>query len=97
MSNDIKRKDLYIRLGNIKRVEEWMKAGEKLGLRVCRGSKHPSTIRNPNMPDDDGKASLITVVPNNLHKNMNESIFKSLLRLSGKSEDEIWRSVGFLK
>ncbi len=73
-----------------------MKAGEKLQLRVCRGSKHPSTIRNPRMPDDGGKVSLITVIPNNLHKTINESIFKSLLRF-GIPEDDIWKAIGFLK
>jgi hypothetical protein len=95
MSNDIIRKELYVRLIQIKRVEEWIKACEKLGLRVCRGSKHPSTIRNPKMPNDDGKASLITVVPNDLHKLINQTIFKELKRF-GINEDDIWKALGFL-
>lgn len=94
MSNDIKRKDLYLRLIQIKKVEIWLKSCEKLGLRVCRGSKHPSTIRDPKMPDDNGKGSLITVIPNNLHKIINQSIFKSLIKF-GIDEDKIWESLGY--
>src|SRR3989344_4030011 len=93
MTNSIEHKDLYRKLGNIKKVEEWLEASEKLGLRVCRGSKHPSTIRNPKMPDDDGRASLITVIPNNLHKIINQEIFKEFLRF-GIKEDAIWESLG---
>lgn len=96
MSNNIQRKDLFNGLGNIKRVEQWLKAGEALGLRVCRGSKHPSTFRNPRMPDDNGRASLITVIPNNLHRNINQAIFKELQKF-GMSEDAIWKSLGLLK
>lgn len=95
MANDIQRKDLYQTLGNIKKVEQWLQVGERLNLRVCRGGKHPSTIRNPKMPDDNGRASLITVIPNDLHRIMNQNIFKEFLRF-GIPEDEIWKALGML-
>lgn len=96
MSNNIVRKDLYQGLGNIKRVEQWLKAGETLGLRICRGSKHPSTIRDPNLPDDEGRASLIATIPNNLHRNMNQIIFKEFLKF-GIQEDALWKALDVLK
>ncbi len=95
MANDIKNKSLYEQLGNIKKVEQWLKACEVLGFRVCRGTKHPSTIRNPKFPQDTGRASLITVVPNNLHRIMNQNIFKDILRF-GVNEDDIWRALDML-
>lgn len=95
MANDIQRKDLYQTLGNIKKVEQWLQVGERLSLRVCRGGKHPSTIRNPKMPDDNGRASLVTVIPNDLHRIMNQKIFKEFLRF-GIAEDEIWKVLGML-
>ncbi|MCX6789910.1 MAG: hypothetical protein NTV60_00070 [Candidatus Kaiserbacteria bacterium] len=95
MANDIQRKDLYQTLGNIKKVEQWLQVGERLNLRVCRGGKHPSTIRNPQMPDDNGRASLITVIPNDLHRIMNQKIFKEFFRF-GIPEDEIWKALGML-
>lgn len=96
MSNDIQRKDLYQRLGNIKNVEQWLKAAQKLDLRICRGSKHPSTIRNPKMPDDEGKASLIATIPNNLHKFMNQTIFKEFIKF-GIQEEALWKALDMLK
>lgn len=96
MANDINHKDLYQRLGNIKEGEEWLKAAECLGLRICCGSKHPATIRDPDLPDDNGKASLITVVQSSLHKRMNQRIFKEMLRFE-KDEDKIWRCLGMLR
>ena len=95
MANEIKRKDLFQKLGNIKRVEQWLQVGEKLNLRVCRGSKHPSTIRNPKQREDNGRASLITVIPNDLHRIMNQKIFKEVLRF-GIGEDKIWKALGML-
>jgi hypothetical protein len=92
MSNDIQHKDLFLSLGNIKRLDQWLRAGEKLGLRVCRGTKHPSTFRNPKMPKDTGRASLIAVIPNNLHKTMNQKIFKEILKF-GIKEDDIWEAL----
>lgn len=96
MSNNITRKDLFHGLGNIKKVEQWLKASGKLGLRVCRGSKHPSTIRNPNMPDDEGNASLIATIPHNLHRVMNQIIFKEFLRF-GIQEDDLWKALDMIR
>ena len=94
MSNEIRHKDLFQQLNSIKKVEIWLKAAEKLQLRVCRGSKHPSTIRNPKMPDDDSRASLITVIPNNLYKEMNQKIFKEFMKF-GIEEEKLWKALGF--
>ena len=95
MTNNIKRKDLYRRLGNIKSREQWLKVAEVAGLRICRGGKHPNTIRNPRMPDDEGKASLIAVIPSHLHNKMNQEIFNHLLAF-GVTEDVIWKALGML-
>jgi len=96
MANNIARKDLFQRLGNIKKVEQWLKAGERLDLRVCRGSKHPSTIRNPKMPGDEGRASLIATIPANLYRGMNQIIFKEFLKF-GILENKIWKALGMIK
>ncbi len=95
MSNNIERKDLYRRLGNIKREEQWLRAAERLDLRICHGTKHPSTIRDPKMPDDTGRASLITVVPHELNKWLNEKIFKEFLKFGAK-EDDLWKALDML-
>ncbi|MEK7180074.1 MAG: hypothetical protein AAB706_01240 [Patescibacteria group bacterium] len=96
MSNNIKRKDLFQGLGNIKKPEQWLEAAERLELRVCRGSKHPSTIRDPKKPNDTGRASLITVIPSHLHKMINQDIFKEILKF-GIPEDDIWKALNMLK
>lgn len=93
MAGLIQRTELIPKLAQIKRREEWLKACEILGLRICRGSKHPETIRRPDMPNDRGQASLITVIPTGLHKGMNTAIFKEILQKSGKTEDEIWKAL----
>lgn len=62
MSNDIKHKDLYLQLGNIKRQQDWLKAAEKLNLRICGGGKHPYIFRDSKKPDDNGIGSLIAVI-----------------------------------
>lgn len=95
MTNSILRKDLYKRLGNIKDREAWLKVAEAAGLRICRGGKHPNTIRDPKMPADESKASLIAVIPNNLHNKMNQEIFKHFLAF-GVEEDVIWKALGML-
>ena len=78
MSNNIKHKDLYLGLGNIKRQEEWLKAAEKLQLSIRGGGKHPYTIRDPKKPDDNGKGSLVAVIQTTLHKTINQKIFKEI-------------------
>ncbi|OHA90991.1 MAG: hypothetical protein A2832_01280 [Candidatus Zambryskibacteria bacterium RIFCSPHIGHO2_01_FULL_44_22b] len=95
MSNDIKHKDLYLKLGNIKRAEEWLKAAETLNLRICGGGKHPYTIRDPKKPDDNGKGSLIAVIQTTLHKTINQKIFKEILKF-GIPEEDIWRALDLL-
>lgn len=93
MANDIQHKDFFKKLGNIKRVEQWLRVGEKVGLRVCRGTKHPCTLRDPKQPDNNGRGSLIAVIPNELHRIMNQKIFKEILRF-GIEENSIWEALG---
>lgn len=95
MANEIRHKDLFQQLGNIKKGEEWLKVADKLQLRICRGSKHPSTIRDPKLPEDNGKASLIATIQSDLHKTINQKIFKELLKF-GIPEDDIWKALGKL-
>ena len=95
MTNNIIRKDLYKRLGNIKSRETWLKVAEAAGLRICRGGKHPFTFRDPRMSVDESKASLIAVIPNYLHNKMNQEIFKHILAF-GVEEDVIWKALDML-
>ena len=93
MPGSIQRRDLLPRLAQIKRREQWLKACDTLGLRICRGSKHPETIRRPDMPTDRGPASLITVIPTGLHKRLNEKIFKQILARTDISEHDLWKAL----
>jgi hypothetical protein len=95
MSNEIIHKDLYQQIQKVNE-KDWLKASEILGLRICRGGKHPTTIRDPKLPDDTGKASLIAVIPNDLHKIMNQKIFKEFLNY-GIEEETLWKAIGMLK
>jgi predicted RNA binding protein YcfA (HicA-like mRNA interferase family) len=99
VSNNIEHKDLFRGLGNIKRPEQWRKAGEKLGFRLCGGKgSHLYNFRDPSNPIDNSTASLITTIPTGLHKKMNEIIFKEILNnnLKKVSEDEIWKALEML-
>ena len=51
---------------------------------------------DPKKLEDNGRASLITTVPNNLHRIMNQEIFKQILKF-GVEEDKIWEALGMLK
>ncbi len=93
----IKRKNLWIRLNNIKTPQEWLKASERLGLRTSRstgGTSH-CTIRDPKNVNDNDPRSLISTVQKNLYKQSNERIFKQILA-SGIAEDDIWKALGML-
>lgn len=47
------------------------------------------------MPLDKGRASLITVIPYNLNKQLNESIFKQMLKF-GVRENDLWRALDMM-
>lgn len=98
MSEDrIKRKDLWNRLNNIKKPQEWLKASERLGLRTTRSSSGTShcAIRDPKNSNDDDPKSLIATVQKNLYKQANQGIFKEMINF-GISEDDIWRALKML-
>jgi hypothetical protein len=78
------------------------------------GSKgsHYCQIRDPQLPDDTGPASLISTVTPNCFKEANQAIFKRFLAYGtkmgsgevdvsgikkGYSEDDIWRALGLLR
>ncbi|TSA44102.1 hypothetical protein D4R51_04495 [bacterium] len=93
----IDQKDLWQELGNIKKKEVWIKAAEKLGLRVTQpkgGSSHYA-IRLPGYEKWDMKG-FISNVYDPVRKDISEAIFKKLLE-KGYKEDDIWRSLGMLK
>ena len=92
----IRRKNLWSRLGNIKKQQEWLRAAEKLGLKVDGGGGKGShwAIRNRDYPINDIR-SLIATVPANLYKQANQNVFKQLLA-AGLVEDDIWQALGML-
>jgi len=103
MSEDrIKYKECYQKLESIKRVDEWLTAAKRLGLRITSGGKHPYTVRDPQNPNDDDCKSLITTIPSGIHKGINKAIAKQILfspitaRL-GITEEQIWKALGLLK
>ena len=103
MSEDrIKFKECYKKLESIKRVDEWLNAARRLGLRVASGGKHPYTLRDPQNLNDDDYKSLITTIPSGIHRGINRVIAKEILfspvteRL-GITEEQVWRALGLLK
>jgi hypothetical protein len=100
MSEDrVQRKDLWVRLGNIKQKEQWFKVAEKLGFEVTQkkgGSSH-YPIRIPGTAVTDISGLVVTVYEHGeLRKDVNEKIFKAFLRAGG-AEDDIWKALGLLK
>ena len=85
-------------MNNIKKPQEWLKAAEKLGLRISHSNAGTShcTIRDPNNINDDDPKSLITTIPKNLYKQSNQGIFKQILNF-GIPEDDIWKALGIIK
>ncbi len=92
----IKRKNLWSRLGNIKKQQEWLKAAERLNLIVAGGGGKGShwAIRNSDYPINDIR-SLVATIPANLYKQANQNVFKQLLA-DGIPEDKIWQALGLL-
>ena len=94
----VKRKELWARLNNIKKPQEWINAAEALGLRIARstgGTSH-CTIRDPKNPNNDDPKSLIATIQKNLYKQVNQGIFKEFLKF-GIPEDDIWKALKMLK
>lgn len=100
MSEDrVQRKDLWARLGNIKRKEQWFKVAEELGFEVTQksgGSSH-YPIRIPGTAVTDVSGVVVTVYEHGeLRKDVNQKIFKAFLRVN-VLEDDIWKALGMLK
>jgi hypothetical protein len=94
----IQRKDLWVRLNNIKKSQEWINAAEALGLRIATsggGTSH-STIRDPKNLDNDDPKSLIATVQKNIYKQANHAIFKQLIKF-GIPEEDIWKALRLRK
>lgn len=94
---EIKRKELWKSLGNIK-CGDWKKAARELGLPVTAhsgGSSH-FAIRKPGRETDYSTESLITTIYEGMHKQINQIVFKRLLEY-GLDEDDIWRALGKLR
>lgn len=92
----IKRRDLWSRLGSIKKKEVWMKAVKRLGLKVTQpkgGSSHYA-IRRPHYENWDVKG-LVSNVYDPMRKDISEAVFKKLLDI-GYHEDDIWKALGML-
>ena len=92
----IKRKQLWGRLGNIKRQRDWLNAAERLGfaINVSAGGTSHTTIRDKKYPVENIRG-LVTTIQANLYKQINQHIFKQFMDF-GIKEDEIWRALGML-
>lgn len=92
----IQHRDLWQRLNNI-RPKDWENTGRRLKLAVSKegGKGSHCVIRDPAYPDQDYKG-LITTIPRNLYKELNQAIFKQIFKF-GIPEDDIWRALKMLK
>lgn len=99
---EIAHRDLFEKLGSIKRQSQWLKAAEVLGFRVSAGGKHPYIVRDPKNPNNGDFRSSVTTIPSNLHSVINQKIFRQFLESPisvrmGITEDAIWKALGMLK
>ena len=93
----VKRKDLWQGLGSIKKKKIWIKAAEKLGLRVTQpkgGSSHYA-LRLPGYENWDIKGHVSNIY-DPMRRDVNEAVFKDLLD-KGYNEDDIWKALGMLE
>lgn len=93
----IQRRALWQSLNNT-RPEDWESAGKRLKLVVSKegGKGSHCVIRDPAYPDPSDYRGLITTIPRNLYKELNQAIFKQVLRF-GIPEDDIWKALKMLK
>ena len=97
---EIQRRDLFGRLGSIKRQSQWLRAAEVLGFRITHGGKHPYVVRDPENPNNGDYTCSVTTIPSNLHTAVNQKIFKQILNSPitdrmGIAEDAIWKALDF--
>jgi len=98
---EIQHTDLFERLGSVQRQSQWLKAAELLGFRITHGGKHPYVVRDPKSPNNGDYRSSVTTIPSNLHRTINQKIFRQLRESPvsermGIVEDDIWRALGLL-
>lgn len=97
---EIQRRDLFERLGSIKRQSQWLRAAKILGFRITHGGKHPYVVRDPdNLNNGDYRCS-VTTIPSNLHTAINQKIFKQILHSSISermkiTEETVWKALNF--
>lgn len=94
----IVHKNWLPKVENIKKVDQWLTAATRLGLRVANGGRHPYTLRDPDDSDDRSPRNLITTIPSHLHRRINRLIFKeivtsAIIKRLGITEDEVWRAL----
>ncbi len=92
----IARRDLWQRLGSIKKKKIWIRAAGTLGLNVTQpkgGSSHYA-IRLPGYENSDING-FISNVYDPMRKDISEAVFKRLLE-KGYKEDDIWKALKML-
>jgi len=96
MSNDIKRKELWATLNNI-RQSDWIRAAKKLKLDIIesKNGSHTCNIRDPKNKNLDDVRGVIATLQINLYKQANRSIFNRLFDF-GILEDDIWKAFDLL-
>lgn len=95
----IVRKDLWAGIGNIKRIEEWIRAAEELGFDVTqsRGGTSHYVVRIKGSSVTDIKSVICTLASHgNLRQDVNREIFKDFLN-AGVEEDAIWKALKILR
>lgn len=95
---EIRRRDLFERLGSVKRQSQWLRAAEILGFRITHGGKHPYVVRDLDNPNNGDYKCSVTTIPSNLHTTINQKIFKQILNSPisermGITEDNIWKAL----
>ena len=96
-NEDIRRKDLYNGLNNVKQ-SDWIKAAGILGLSAVKsisGGSHTYNIRDPKNPNPQDIQGLISTVQIHLYKQANQKILKRFIAF-GIEEDKIWKALGKL-
>ena len=98
---EIQHRNLFERLGSIKRQSQWLRLAENLGFRISHGGKHPYVVRDPENLNNGDYRSSVTTIPSNLHTSINQKIFRQILNSPisdrmGITEEKIWEELGFL-
>ncbi len=88
-----KKEKVWSKILGIKKQSVWIRALEKLGCLVESGKGSHFVARNNQFPKNDYR-SLIVTIQNNPRPDVNQSIYKELVR-KGYKESEIISALGF--